>query len=144
MKLHSEYRSFISAHISITLASVTSRMIFVTNSSFNCILFSTTLEEQSVTSPVAQKLRIPLTMQGTLDWYLVWKIPHAMGSTVLSLSPRALAPQQERPQQGEAHTLQLEKACMQQQRPSKAKNKLTNKILKKGEEQWGLGEVSLL
>ena len=47
-------------------------------------------------------------------------------------APRACAPQQEKPSQGEAHALQLEssphspqleKACKQQQRPSTAKNK---------------------
>ena len=37
--------------------------------------------------------------------------------------PRAHAPQQEKSLQWEAHTLQLEKACMQQWRPSTAKNK---------------------
>ena len=47
--------------------------------------------------------------------------PHA--PTTEAQLPRACAPQQEKPLEQAAHTLQLEKAHMQQQRPSATKNK---------------------
>ena len=62
------------------------------------------------------------------------KIPHASGQLILCPAttepkgPRARAHQQEKPQQWEAHSLQLEKAHPQQWRPSTAKNKEINKI----------------
>ena len=39
-------------------------------------------------------------------------------ATTEAHAPRACAPQQEKPLEQAAHTLQLEKACMHQQRPS--------------------------
>ena len=68
------------------------------------------------------------------------KIPHATGqlsSCTTSTEPRACAPQREKPAQWDALvlplesnpcSLQLEKACAQQRRPSTAKNKQINII----------------
>ena len=44
-------------------------------------------------------------------------------TTTEARTPRACAPQQEKPPQWEAHTPQQEKACTQQWRPNAAKNK---------------------
>ena len=74
-------------------------------------------------------------MQGT--WFDPWsrKIPHAMGQLSLCTRtaepmqllkdgcPRAYAPLQEKPPQGEAHALQLERTCAEQWRPSPVKTK---------------------
>ena len=47
-------------------------------------------------------------------------------ATTEAHAPRACAPQQEKPLQQVAHTLQLEKSHMQQQRPVQPKYKLIN------------------
>ena len=89
-------------------------------------------------SPVVHCLRIHLAMQGTLVWPLVAEDPtYCRATKPVSHNywphmPRACAWQQEKPPQWKAHapqlersfhSQQLEKACVQQQRPSKAKNK---------------------
>ena len=63
---------------------------------------------------LVQWLRIPLSMQGTQVWSLVWELGSHMqwGNSafvlqLLSLCPRACASQQEKPLQWEACTLQL-------------------------------------
>ena len=61
---------------------------------------------------VAQWLRIYLPMQGTWVWFLLQKIPHAIGqlgpctATTSPCMPRAHALQQEKPPLWKAHTLQ--------------------------------------
>ena len=56
-------------------------------------------------SLVAQWLRILLPMQGTQVWALVWEDPTCSGATE-ARTPRAHAPQQEKPPQWEAHAPQ--------------------------------------
>ena len=92
------------------------------------------------TSLLVQWLRICLQIQRTWVWTLIQKIPPATGklSQPQLLLPlfRAHTPQQEKPPQWEARTLQLEsnpyslqleKAWKQQPRPSAAKKKFKNK-----------------
>ena len=84
------------------------------------------------------------TVQGTWVWSLVQEDPtchrapklvyqsywaYALEPVSHRLMPQLLKPMCPRahaPQQGEAHTLQLEKACAQQQRPNTTKIKLVN------------------
>ena len=69
-------------------------------------------------------------MQGTQVWSLVREDSTCRGASkpqglelLKPALPRAYAPQLEKPLQREALTSQLEKAHMQQQRPSTNKNK---------------------
>ena len=61
---------------------------------------------------MAQWLRICLPMQGTRVWALVWEDPTCCGATqprattTEACTPRARAPQQEKPPQWEAHAPQ--------------------------------------
>ena len=95
-------------------------------------------KDKTRASLVVQWLRIGLPMQWTQVWSLLWKIPHALrqlSPCVPAAEPahfRACAPQQEKPSQWETHaaqlesrpcSLQLEKACVQQQGPSAVINK---------------------
>ena len=102
---------------------------------------------------MVQWLRIHLPLQGTQVQSLVQEDPTCRRATkpvrhncwactvepachnYWARVPRACAPQQEKPLQREARTPQLEKACVQQQRPNAAKNfKKNNKnFLKKVE-----------
>ena len=94
---------------------------------------------------MAQWLRLHLPIQGTRVGSLAWEDPTFHGATkplshnYWARVPRARALQQEEPPQWEAHiqqqrvaphSLQLEKAQVQQQRPNAAKKKETNEGLK--------------
>ena len=76
--------------------------------------------EKFRTSLVVQWLRVRLPIQGT--WVQSWsrKIPHAMGQ--LSLCSTTTRAQQVKPLQQATWAPQLEKARVQQRRPSAAKN----------------------
>ena len=80
-------------------------------------------------SLVVHWLRIHLPMQETQVWLLVWEDLRSNWTRVPQLQSRAwsqCSATREKPLQGEAHALQLEKAHSQQQRPSVVK-KLINK-----------------
>ena len=95
-----------------------------------------------MTSLMVHWLRIHLPMQGTWVWLLVWEdstcpratkpMPHNYCTYMLQLlkpkHPETCAPQQQKPPQWDALAPQLEKACVQQRRPSTAKKAKNTKI----------------